>query len=192
MSCPDWQLLSRTRDENEAAWNDALLHFDGCDRCRGQAIEAEPTLLFRGMSSPQADRLGSTDEIESIKSAVATMRRAETYREQRKSSRWSPSALRAASLAALLVSAGLLQGSGTSVQDGPVTLAESQGNGVLAWAPMSETDTLGEPASQSFSETRSLEQIPLVEDVDPAYGSIIQVIDQDISLLVVVPTSLDV
>ena len=38
----------------------------------------------------------------------------------------------------------------------------------------------------------ALDLIPLVEDVDPAYGSIIQVIDRDISLVLVIPDSLDV
>ncbi len=192
MSCPDWYLLARNRDEDEAAWDEALRHLDDCELCRGLAIDAEPTLLFRGMSSPRADRFGSSDEIESIKSAVATMRRAESYREQRKSSWWSRSAVRAASLAALLVSAGLLQGVGTSIPESAATLAEAQGSEVLAWAPIGETGSESELASPLFSEAQSLEQIPLVEDVDPAYGSIIQVIDQDISLLVVVPASLDV
>lgn len=192
MSCPDWSLLTLARDEDEAAWDEALLHFDTCELCRKQAIEAEPTLLFRGMTSPRADLLG-TGEIASIKSAVATMRRTQSYQEQRKSSWWSSSSLRVASLAALLLSAGLLEGVGLTSSIGSLPTAEAPSGKVLAWVPAEgEASALAEPASQPFSSIRSLEQIPLVEDVDPAYGSIIQVIDQDLSLLVVVPNSLGV
>lgn len=191
MICPDWRLLARDRDEDEDAWEAALDHFDECTLCREPAIEVEPTLLFRGMSSPAGEGFGA-DDLAAIKSAVSTMRRAQSYQRPMRSIAWDSSTFRAAALGALLVSAGLLQGTGALKPEAATLRSGGPRGQILAWSPVPGDSALAEPATVHFSDTRSLDQIPLIEDLDPAYGSIIQVIDQEISLLVVVPASLDV
>lgn len=60
--CPDWAALVREREQAErtsevggatvdAAWDDALRHREGCERCRAASLDADPLLLFSGPSA---------------------------------------------------------------------------------------------------------------------------------------------
>ncbi|MDE2979482.1 MAG: hypothetical protein OXU63_18475 [Acidobacteriota bacterium] len=60
--CPDWAALLREREQAErsseigdatvdAAWEEALRHREGCERCRAASLEADPLLLFSGPST---------------------------------------------------------------------------------------------------------------------------------------------
>ena len=60
--CPDWAALLREREQAErtsevgdatvdAAWEDALRHREGCERCRAASLDADPLLLFSGTSA---------------------------------------------------------------------------------------------------------------------------------------------
>lgn len=76
--CPDWAALVREREQAErsseigdatvdAAWEDALSHREGCERCRTASLDADPLLLFCGPSAGDtaagADSAGDNDEV---------------------------------------------------------------------------------------------------------------------------------
>jgi hypothetical protein len=78
-ACPDWRALAAARDAGlgrdaaaEAAWDEALVHLDGCGACRRGALAADPTLLFRAL--PRVEVAAS--EAAAMRQAVASMRRA--------------------------------------------------------------------------------------------------------------------
>lgn len=180
MSCPDWRDLCARREADSGdvpGWHAALEHMDECPSCREAAVEADPALLFRSLPSLEAD----SSEIQEMQRAVASMRRSDKLARNR----WSvpTSWLRAAALGAVLIGSILLRGAGAPPED--LALAGSP----VAEAPAEVTRVAEEAES---SESNTVRALPLVEMVDPSYGPIIQVVDQDISLVVVMPENQDV
>ena len=174
MSCPDWRALARRHEADPSAapeWSSALRHLDRCPACQVAAPAVEPTLLFRRLPSLEAGR----DEIEATKQAVAGMRRAQTI--ERRSSPLKASWLQVAALAAVLMGSLLLRGAG-----------EPSGGA----APPAESAAAGIDRKAAAASDDSLRRLPLIETTDPTYGSIIQVVDDDISLVLVVPSEADV
>lgn len=185
MSCPDWQSLCAWRaDETSEAppgWQAALEHLDGCSSCQADALDADPILLFRRLPGLEAE----AGEVEAMQRAVASMRRNQSIERRRLHLRRSW--LRAAALGAILLGSLLLRGlvspseselaGGEDADAAPQLVAVSE----EALAPVAVEEELS-PASV----------LPLVENIDPAYGQIIQVVDQEISLVVVMPQSHDV
>ena len=192
MSCPDWNIARDRRDEEPELWTQALAHYDDCDRCRDAALAAEPTLLFRQLPAPKVD----ADEIESMKQAVAAMRRSARYESRRATARptraWGSTvrsrSLRAAAVAAVLASAVWLQGSfpfgGESHEPG----GESHGTSEVAPAAAS-TVASANPAALAAEWPRALEQMPLIEAVDPAFGSVVEVVNDEVSMVLVLPNT---
>ncbi len=174
MSCPDWRALCRREagSGDSPEWCSALRHLDQCPSCQAAAPACDPTLLFRRLPVPEVGH----DDVEAMKRAVASMRRGETI-EHRRGPRVR-SGLRAAALAVVALGSLLLRGAGP-VPDGAVPASSPGGRqiGNVAPAAASEID---------------LRRMPLVETVDPAYSSIIQVVDDDISLVLVMPSRVDV
>jgi hypothetical protein len=81
-SCPerrDWQRLTAHRRDPQgrepAGWKDALEHLDRCDRCRGEALAVDPTLLFRRLPAPPV--IDADTEAAAMRRAVTALRRAE-------------------------------------------------------------------------------------------------------------------
>lgn len=75
MSCPDWRSLVAARDarrEDPPGWQVGLEHLEGCPDCRRRALAADPTLVFRRLPGMATSR----SEIESMRGAVAALRRA--------------------------------------------------------------------------------------------------------------------
>ncbi|MEE8525045.1 MAG: hypothetical protein V3T72_14005 [Thermoanaerobaculia bacterium] len=202
MTCPDWRLLSSRRDRDPDAWERGLEHFDGCGRCRDRALAEEPTLMFRRLPSPAV----GSDEIAAMKQAVAVLRRSSERRAPAVLRR--PSMLRAAALAALVIGAAALQGAGREANDAAVARSPSPGGAVetlavetlaletlaletLALETLAvETlavETLAEIAPRSWSayDRQPVEDLPLIEAADPSYGSVVQVVDDEISLVLV-------
>lgn len=175
MSCPDWRSLTRRRDDEPEAWGQALVHLDGCTRCRPEALAAEPTLVFRRLPAATVDRA----EIAGMKQAVAALRR--NSRPSRGQALRGLAArrhvwLQAAAVATLVVAAALITG---AADRGPMP------TGVAT-----PTVTYGPAATPaSFA---AVEQMPLVEAVDPAFGEVIEVADEDVSLVLVLPPTKDV
>lgn len=171
MSCPDWRALTRRREAEPGdppAWRSALHHLDRCPACQETAPAFDPTLVFRRLPAAEV----GSDGIEEMKRAVASMRRGRTI-EHRQRPRVRPW-LRAAAVAAVAVGSLLLRGAG-SAPDGV--------------APEAAPASLAPVAVESEVD---LWHMPLVETADPIYGSIIQVVDDDISVVLVVPTEADV
>ena len=202
MTCPDWTLLADRRDLEPEAWDEATVHFDDCSHCRDEALAVEPTLMFRNLPAPKVER----GDIEAMKQAVATLRRqsadhdtdtedlvaapvASFRRADSRASGLSASAwLRAAAVAAVVVTAGFLQGVigssghlGESTADGSVSAA---GSPVL----VADAAVADESSGSWLDSLPSLEDIPLIEAVDPDYGSFVQVVDDEISLVLVMPS----
>ncbi len=181
MSCPDWRDLTLRREASAGdgpEWRTALRHLDDCTACQAAAPGYDPTLLFRRLPDLEV----GDDQVEVMKRAVASMRRGETIEHRR--GPWLRSGLRAAALAAVALGSILLRG------------AASAPDGVSASvAPASVAPASVAPASaapKAVASEINLRRMPLVETVDPAYSSIIQVVDDDISVVLVMPLKVDV
>lgn len=173
-SCPDWRDLCKQREnaaddargvaDDAPEWRSALDHFDRCPACQAEAPAFDPMLMFHRLPVFEVD----ADGVEAMKQAVAGMRRGQTieHRHGLPTRPW----LRAAALAAVLLGSLMLRGAGN-----PTTPA----------APM---DSVQETVANDID----LWHMPLVETADPTYGSIIQVVDDDISLVLVVASEADV
>jgi len=160
MSCPDWSALAARRDADvagEAAWDDALVHFDGCAQCRDQAFAAEPTLHFRSLP-----RIAASDaDVAGMRQAVAALRQAHEL-ELRERSRAMP-VWRLAAMLAVLLGAALLHGTPPS----PSPFSQASRPVVVA-----------EPALD-------LTHIPLVEIEDVSSGTLVQLDDDEVSIVMV-------
>lgn len=183
MSCPDWSGLVARRDaeiSGEAAWDDALVHFDGCPHCREEALRAEPTLLFRTLRRPSGET-GPGDDVATMQQAVTALRRArEIDPLPRRRFGMSPTLRLAAALAALL-GATLL---GMTVL-GPGGVEDEIAPALSAAAGRSSevSDEIAKDVLRPA--TLDLSHIPLVEDVDPELGSLVQLDDQEVSIVMV-------
>jgi len=108
MSCPDWKALVALResaDAEPAGWAGAMAHLDACPRCRREALEADPLLVFRRLPKVEMTEGGERDEAESMRQAVAVMRtarRLESHQRFAGWKRWAAAAVLA--LASLSVS----------------------------------------------------------------------------------------
>lgn len=179
MSCPDWQDLCRRHEvtlDDTPEWRSALEHLDDCTTCQADAPTFDPTLLFRRLPTFEV----GGDDIASMKQAVASMRRGQTI-EQRQRPRMR-SWRNAAAFAAVLMGSLMLRGAGSMPSSAPNDDASDTRSAIAA-------PVTAEPNVMSDIDLR---QIPLVETNDPNYGSIIQVVDDDISLVLVVPSGIDV
>lgn len=159
MSCPDWNALGPRAAEDSPAWRVALEHFDGCAQCREAALAAEPTLLFRRLPAVSVE----ASEVEAMKAAVRNLRRAEALEHppRRVPMRW----LRAAALAVLALGASLfLREGGPMERSSPPAVAAANANS---------------------ARVLDLSHLPLIEDVDASLGSVIQVVDDDLAVVVV-------
>ncbi len=194
MTCPDWDRLSPRRDNDPEAWERALEHSEICDRCGDRALAEEPSLLFRQLPAPTV----STDEIAAMKQAVAVLRRSSEQHPGRDTTRrrlWPTSAvlrstaLRAAALAALLISAAALQGTGPGIGIAETGIVNAEAGTPNVVADSGDAfESLAEITPRPRARHRSpAEDLPLVEAVDPSYGSVVQVVDDEISLVLVLP-----
>ena len=177
LSCPDWRSLCDRREAEqleEAEWRRALAHLEECSVCADDAIAIEPTLLFRRLPTIEI----SSDEIATMRLAITGMSRAKTIERRRPAIRrpW----LSAAALAALLLGSLLLRGAG------PDQLEAGPG------AELPALGDLWEPAAIEPEVDLGLQQMPLVEFIDPAYRPIVQVEDENFSVVVVAALNLDV
>lgn len=77
MTCPDWRALVAARDAEPAAdlpaWAAARRHAAQCSLCRGEALAADPLLLFSRLPKPAP---AAADEIADMQAAVASLVRA--------------------------------------------------------------------------------------------------------------------
>ncbi len=188
MNCPSWPALVARRDAGpagEAAWDQGLRHLDGCSDCRDAALAAEPTLVFQELPSPA---VGDHD-IVAMRQAVAALRHAHELERQRKRPRATSWWLLAALLAVML-GAALLRGTALLTPETDLPLiagtAEPQARPSPAAGdagPLRPLAVRPNATPASFDPAR----LPLVEDIDPRLGSLIQLVDDDVSIVMVLP-----
>ncbi len=174
MNCPDWRALSARRESdagggpspqggaNERSEGEWRAALEHLDDCEACQDEALAADPTLLFRRLPAFEAGA-DEVAAMQRAVASMRRGETIERRRPALRRS--LLRVAALAAVIMGSVLLRGAGV---------------------PLPE---IAEPATAAELD---LEWLPLVETTDPEYSSIIQVVDDEISLVVVLPSNADV
>ena len=164
-----------------------MMHLDDCQSCQEEALGADPTLLFRRLPEFKADG----DEVQAMRRAVAGLRRSEPL--ARRSRSVSSSWLQAAAIGAVLLGSVLLRGANVPSEVG---LLAEQGllteHSLFAEAPAVDTVVSEATLVGDDVEVTSVSDLPLVEMVDPAYGPLIEVVDQEISLVVVMPENRDV
>lgn len=176
MRCPEWRSLELRREREPVAWSAALTHFDECPHCRDEALAAEPALLFRRLPAPGI----SADEIADMKLSVAALRRAGAQSRRAIDLAGTPW-LKAAALAVLLIGAALIEAGNPGIA-GPGGAIPAGADTCVQWL----ADAASPVAGSSFA---ALEEMPLVEFVDPAFGSVVEVVDDKVSLLLVLPPS---
>ena len=175
MSRHDWQKLTTEHEDSPEKdsldWLAALQDLDDPDEWE-RALEADPLLMFQRLPEEEPD----TTEIESMKAAVASMRRTHDLESMSRPevSAWQRS--RVWALAALLVLS--------------VSLATLGGIGLYSApeAPLiasAEIGTARPDASLFDSVPTEVAQMPLLEDVDPEVGPFMQIEDDGLSLVVV-------
>ncbi len=73
--CPDWDRMLAHRDDPQldppAGWQAALSHLDHCDRCRREALDRDPLLVFQGAAGWEPDE----GEVEAVRAGVDVVRR---------------------------------------------------------------------------------------------------------------------
>ncbi len=122
-SCPNWAALARERERAELgpeigdatideAWRQALQHRIACERCRRDALLAEPLLLLSA-GRTDVDAAGDEAAVDAIRRRVKlhlaerdTKRRLETARQSRR--RWPLASMLAAGLVVAALSVSLL------------------------------------------------------------------------------------
>ena len=105
VTCPEWSRLAALRDAEPEGWALALEHFDGCSRCRPEALKADPLLVFRRLPVAELNPAEERSEVESVRQAVAAMRTASRLESRRRFAGW-----RRWAAAAVLVFASLTVG----------------------------------------------------------------------------------
>ncbi|MEM6793591.1 MAG: hypothetical protein AAF725_06385 [Acidobacteriota bacterium] len=183
----DWQSLVREHDEaperDSEEWLEAMAAIDEDPAERERAVAADPLMMFRRLPS---DEPASARDIESMKAAVKSLRRASELEAER-AKRRPALAWPLAALLALGVSAALLTGPDASYSPAQVA-THSQVEAPRA--PQTPQLALGGPRF-SRASLAALE-LPLVEDADPAADLVMQIEDEALSLVVVLTADQDV
>jgi len=107
VSCPEWSRLAAQRDHEPEGWAAALEHLDACQRCRPEALKADPLLVFRCLPVTDLNPAEERSEAESMRLAVAAMRNAGRLESPHRFAGW-----RRWSAAAVLALASLALGRG--------------------------------------------------------------------------------
>jgi hypothetical protein len=90
-TCPEWSRLAALRtpqDTEPEGWASALEHFDGCPRCRPEALKADPLLVFRRLPVAELTAAEERSEVESVRQAVTAMRTASRLESRRRFGGW--------------------------------------------------------------------------------------------------------
>lgn len=167
MRCPDWSSLVahryRTDGVEPAGWWKAVAHLKGCERCRREALLADPTLLFvdRLTVEPAAEPPIRAREVVALAS------------RGRPGARFVPRSWLAAA-AALVLAVGLIQGARH--------LALSDGRSALPVAATAEASMAAQPVGI---------EMPLVESLDNDTSRLYQVAAGEIDFVLIVDEGLE-
>jgi hypothetical protein len=175
VSCPDWNGLVALRDGEGAdlsGWTAALDHLDACPRCRPQALEADPLLVFRRLPAPEMTAGEESAEVDSMRQAVAAMRTARRLDSHRRFAGW-----RRWTAAAVLALASLALGN-----DRQDSLAR------MARLPMAPPDSVATAEPDGAPQPGA----PMLEDLNRPNARVYQVQQKNLALVMVVDKGLDV
>ena len=189
MTCPDWRALVAARDAEPAAdlpaWAAARHHAAQCSLCRGEALVADPLLLFSRLPKPAA--AAAADEIAAMQAAVASLVRASRVAQRDPLPRGRNGAVAASSrtrtvtrFAAALGVCSLLALSGAPRPRPPVLAALASGSGL---AGLGQLGTSAEDAAPLGS---------VVEELDRPGARIYELPQSDMAVVMIVDASLDV
>lgn len=178
MSDINWQKLTSEHDRNPQLdtvdWLDALASLDDPDEWE-KALAADPLMMFQRLPEEE-----TTDaDLEAMKTAVRSMRRTHEL-ETRTEHAPSRERMRFWSLAALLamtVSAATWTGGAWS------------GNAVLEAGRPTVHSQIAQISAPAIPD--AVAQLPLLEDVDPEIGPLMQIEDDGLALVVVMSTETD-
>jgi len=167
MSCPDWRRLAALREAqpelDPPGWEAIRRHLASCPACRREAVAADPLLAFTRLAEPPADP-GMEHEMQG---AVAAMIRAARLETPRRSAR----AAGLAKLAAGLGTVALLMFSGSPPGRAP------------------------EPGNRAAADALRIDQGPaaaILEDLDRPGARIYELPQDDLAVVMIVDSSLDV
>lgn len=189
MSCPDWTRLAARRLEGleapaaedagePAGWDAALDHLETCSRCRHEALEADPLLVFRRL--PRLE--GDAEDVRLIRSGVETLRRTRTIEAEGAAvaggpeGRWWRRAAVAAGLAGMLLSVHPSVHDGGAAMDSAARL--SLGSALARTAP--------EPSPEDISEWAA------ADEIERPTASVYHFDGNDVGVVMVVDAGLDV
>lgn len=208
----DWHALVARREQDPSddfpAWTEALEAFDRDPGERERALDADPLMLFRAAREGDDARSGhgaDRGEIESMKAAVAQLRRAravESSGEPSSTPAWSSSTpwqdregsdprlgglarwLSAAALGAISLSALLLTGTDVGPESGAGLATLGDTSAVIA--PLAARGTTLLPGFDPAA-AESVEQLPLIEDLDPSMNLVMQLEVDGVSVVFLTP-----
>ena len=167
MSCPDWRRLAALREAqpelDPPGWEAVRDHLASCPACRREAVAADPLLAFTRLAEPPADP-GLEHEMQG---AVAAMIRAARLETPRRSAR----AAGLAKLAAGLGTVALLMFSGSPPGRAP------------------------EPTNLAAADALVIDEGPataILEDLDRPGARIYELPQDDLAVVMIVDSSLDV
>lgn len=208
--CPDWPALvahrysspplfgglpgglpfgEMTEVTEPSEWDEAVAHLESCPNCRGEAFAADPSLLFVAMPGPRIDDAEVVAMKAAVKNLVAASKVTQRESAQRAGgARRLPtrinSALRRGLAAASLVAASLL--AVPRLVDAPPSLLTTPAPSAASVTNLSATT----PAAYDLAYVSSSE--PLFEDLGRSSATIYQVESEDLSVVMIVDSSLDV
>lgn len=150
MSCPEWSRVAARRDDEPAGWAAALEHLDGCQRCRPEALKADPLLVFRRLPVTDLNPAAERSEAESMRLAVAAMRNAGRLESHHRFAGW-----RRWAAAAVLALASLALGRGrapqsTSAMTAAVAPAATQRSAPATAAEPAAIEGLNRPGARVY------------------------------------------
>ena len=209
--CPDWKALLQHRFDPSLAepedWSQALEHLGGCDSCRLEAYEADPSLLFLDLPEIEVDDA----EVRHMQQAVATLRQGLELASRDSSqepglpaSRWLPARRSWGKIAAsVVVTGGLVAGLVGVFDSERVAAPEREAVAVgaeLGSVPILETDAVPSRGPNRFPAMPSAlpanwRDAPVVEEVGGPLTRIYNyptAPDDKIALVMVIDPALDV
>jgi hypothetical protein len=186
VSCPDWTRLAAHRLEaagaegaaEPAGWAAALDHLDECPRCRADALEADPLLLFRRLPRVESD----AEDVRLVRSGVEALRRVRRLEAEGSGvaespdGRWWRRAAVAAGLAGMLLSVHPSAHDGGAAMDSAARLG--LGSALARTAP--------EPSPEDVSEWAA------VDEIERPTASVYHFDGGDVGVVMVVDAGLDV
>ena len=173
MSCPEWSRLAVLREDEPEGWTEALEHLDGCQRCRPEALKADPLLVFRRLPVTELAPAEERSEAESMRLAVAAMRNAGRLESRHRFAGW-----RRWAAAAVLALASLALGRDR---------APHPASGIAAAVP----PTAQRVATPAASATSAAEPAA-IEGLNRPGARVYHVDGEGLSVVMIVDESLDV